>query len=105
MQFTVLAVAYDCFHKELLSGSQDSTIRAWDVTSGQLLRKQTGHAGWVTDLLFVPELRLLFSCSVDHTICVWNDKGKQVQVLRLATVLLCMSATLCLHTNSVHTSH
>lgn len=80
MQFNILAVAYDCFHKELLSGSQDTTIKAWDVNTGQLLRKQTGHEGWVTDLLFVPELRLLFSCSVDHTVRVWNDKGKQAQV-------------------------
>lgn len=80
MQFAILAVAYDGLHRELLSGSQDSAIKAWDSNNGQLLRKQTGHEGWVTDLLFIPELRLLFSCSVDHTVRVWNDKGKQAQV-------------------------
>jgi len=67
-------------HKELYSGSQDCLIKAWDAQTGQLLRKQSGHGGWITDLLFVPELRLLFSCSIDHTIRVWSDKGKQAQV-------------------------
>jgi WD40 repeat protein len=67
-------------HKELFSGSQDCLIKAWDAQTGQLLRKQSGHGGWITDLLFVPELRLLFSCSIDHTIRVWSDKGKQAQV-------------------------
>ena len=75
-------MAYNSLHKELFSGSQDCLIKAWDAQTGQLLRKQSGHGGWITDLLFVPELRLLFSCSIDHTIRVWNDKGKQAQVLK-----------------------
>lgn len=74
-------MAYNSLHKELYSGSQDCLIKAWDAQTGQLLRKQTGHGGWVTDLLFLPELRLLFSCSIDHTIRVWSDKGKQAQVI------------------------
>ncbi|DBA82705.1 TPA: hypothetical protein ACH3X1_006940 [Trebouxia sp. C0004] len=78
--FAILSVAYSALHKELFSGSQDCLIKAWDAQTGQLLRKQTGHSGWITDLLFVPELRLLFSCSIDHTIRVWSDKGKQAQV-------------------------
>ena len=80
LQFAILCVAYNPFHKELYSGSQDCLIKAWDAQTGQLLRKQSGHGGWVTDLVFVPELRLLFSCSIDHTIRVWSDKGKQAQV-------------------------
>ncbi|KAL3157712.1 hypothetical protein ABBQ32_012143 [Trebouxia sp. C0010 RCD-2024] len=60
-------------------------------TRRQLLRKQTGHAGWVTDLLYVPELRLLFSCSIDHTIRVWSDKGKQAQVVELVGPIFCLS--------------
>lgn len=80
LQFSILCTAYNPLHKELYSGSQDCLIKAWDAQTGQLLRKQTGHGGWVTDLLFVPELRLLFSCSIDHTIRVWSDKGKQAQV-------------------------
>ena len=77
-------MAYNPFHKELYSGSQDCLIKAWDAQTGQLLRKQSGHGGWVTDVLFVPELKLLFSCSIDHTIRVWSDKGKQAQVIKNA---------------------
>ncbi|KAL0052582.1 hypothetical protein WJX82_004239 [Trebouxia sp. C0006] len=89
--FAILSVAYNALHKELFSGSQDCLIKAWDAQTGQLLRKQSGHGGWITDLLFVPELRLLFSCSIDHTIRVWSDKGKQAQVVELDGPLFCLS--------------
>lgn len=89
-QFTILCVAYNAQHQELYSGSQDCLIKAWDAQTGQLLRKQSGHGGWVTDLLFVPELRLLLSCSIDHTVRVWSDKGKQAQVkVHKSTLQLC----------------
>lgn len=97
-------MAYNPLHKELYSGSQDCLIKAWDTQTGQLLRKQSGHGGWVTDLLFVPELKLLFSCSIDHTIRVWSDKGKQAQVdidaqqqtLNNASVMLPFADAICL---------
>ncbi|KAA6425225.1 MAG: hypothetical protein FRX49_04720 [Trebouxia sp. A1-2] len=91
VRFAILSVAYNALHKELFSGSQDCLIKAWDAQTGQLLRKQSGHGGWITDLLFVPELRLLFSCSIDHTIRVWSDKGKQAQVVELDGPLFCLS--------------
>ena len=80
MQFQVLCVAYNPFHGELYSGAQESVIKAWDAVTGQLLRRLTGHKGWVTDLLYVPAARLLFSCSLDHTIKAWTDLGQEVQV-------------------------
>lgn len=80
MQFQVLCVAYNPFHGELYSGAQESVIKVWDAVTGQLLRRLTGHKGWVTDLLYVPAARLLFSCSLDHTIKAWTDLGQEVQV-------------------------
>lgn len=34
----------------ILSGSADKTVTSWDVTSGRLLRKLTGHSGTVIDV-------------------------------------------------------
>ena len=92
MQFQVLCVAYNPFHGELYSGAQESVIKAWDAVTGQLLRRLTGHKGWVTDLLYVPAARLLFSCSLDHTIKAWTDLGQEVQVRGPCTPL---SGQLC----------
>lgn len=56
-------------------------LQAWDADSSRLLRTMAGHRGWVTDLCFVPALRMLFSCSTDGTIRAWDDKGREVQCI------------------------
>ncbi|KAK9811558.1 hypothetical protein WJX72_005843 [[Myrmecia] bisecta] len=79
--FHILCVAYDRGRKEVYSGSQDCLIKVWDVLSGSLVRKQAGHLGWVTDLIFTNSAKLLFSCSLDHTLMVWSDRGQALQVV------------------------
>eukprot|EP00891_Asterochloris_glomerata_P008102 jgi/Astpho2/8102/fgenesh1_pg.00120_%23_63_t len=88
--FQVLCVAYNPFHGELYSGAQESVIKVWDAVTGQLLRRLTGHKGWVTDLLYVPAARLLFSCSLDHTIKAWTDLGQEVQTIITDDTVHCL---------------
>jgi WD40 repeat protein len=56
----------------VLSGSDDQTIRLWDVASGQLLRVLEGHQGWVFSATFSPNGRYLASGSNDETIGIWD---------------------------------
>ena len=56
----------------MASGSYDTTIKLWDITSGQLIRTLTGHTSeiqWSIDLL---NSQTLVSCSGDGTIKLWN---------------------------------
>ncbi len=54
------------------SGSDDLTIKLWDLNRGDCVRTLWGHQGWVQSITVSPEGRLLASGSHDHTIKLWD---------------------------------
>jgi WD40 repeat protein len=56
----------------LASGSDDSTVRLWDLTSHACVATLSGHTSFVTSVAFSPDGRLLASGSGDHTIRLWD---------------------------------
>ena len=54
----------------LASGSYDTTIKIWDINTGEELRTLRGHANGIRCLQF--DNTKLISGSLDHTIKVWN---------------------------------
>mgnify|MGYP001170949878 CR=1 FL=1 len=63
----------------LLSGSDDHTIRIWDIKSGKMLSELQSHHGGVTSLCFANGE--LFSGSKDHYIICW-DVGTMRETIR-----------------------
>jgi F-box/WD-40 domain protein MET30 len=58
----------------LASSSYDTSIRVWNVTSGELMRTLVGHTSeilWSIDLLN-DDSQVLVSGSYDQTIKMWN---------------------------------
>ena len=74
----ILCVAYNPARREIFTGSQDTLIKTWLSETGEHVRTLQEHKGWVTGLAFSPELRVLFSCSIDGRVLVWN-KGDLIQ--------------------------
>lgn len=58
----------------LVSGSGDTTLRLWDVSSGSCLSTLRGHTGDVTCVLQLDDGRLV-SGSSDHTLIPWTIKS------------------------------
>jgi WD40 repeat protein len=56
----------------VLSGSEDSMVYAWDLVSGEIIRKLAGHSGAVVSIAQHPKNNAkLLSASADGTIKLW----------------------------------
>ena len=55
----------------MISGSNDSTIKYWDLSFGEHIATLTGHTAGITFLLKF-DFNTLVSGSYDNTIRVWN---------------------------------
>jgi WD40 repeat protein len=57
--------------KQVISRGAGKTVRIWDATTGEALKKLTGHEVAVYQFAFTPEGRLLTS-SADRTVKEWD---------------------------------
>ena len=71
----VWSVAFSPNGQTLASGSQDRTIRLWNLNNGNLKRTLTGHRDAVNSIAFSPDGRTLASGSWDGTIRLWNPNN------------------------------
>jgi len=56
----------------IISGSEDKTIKLWEVSSGRELRTYNGHQSIVNDVLFTSDDKTLISASKDGHIYFWD---------------------------------
>jgi F-box and WD-40 domain protein MET30 len=75
----------------LATGSYDSTIKIWDIETGQEVRTLVGHASGIRALQF--DDKKLISGSLDHTIKIWDWQSGE-----------CVNTMTC-HTDSVISVH
>ncbi|KZS87186.1 hypothetical protein SISNIDRAFT_419924, partial [Sistotremastrum niveocremeum HHB9708] len=83
----VNCVAFSADGSQVASGSDDSTVRIWNATSGaqlQTLEGHTdyGHTDYVRSVAFSPDGSQVVSGSDDKTVRIWNAaSGAQLQIL------------------------
>ncbi|CAG9462329.1 unnamed protein product [Pedinophyceae sp. YPF-701] len=79
----ITCISYNPKRREVLTGSEDTTVRAWDIDSGRLARTMAGHRGWVTDIEWIPTLQVVVSSSIDGCLIVWSPHGAILQQTEL----------------------
>jgi len=66
-------------HGYFATGSLDGTIKLWDPISFKI-RDNLNHEEGVTKVMFSENNNLLYSCSTDSTVCVWDIRtGKNIK--------------------------
>jgi WD40 repeat protein/nucleoside phosphorylase len=69
--------------KRVVSGSHDTTLKVWDLTSGNEVATLRGHAGIVSACVVMADGRRVVSGSSDKTVKVWDlTSGNEVATLQ-----------------------
>jgi WD40 repeat protein len=77
----VRAVAVSPDGRFIVSGSDDRTVKVWELESGRLLRSLEGHTGGVRAVAVSPDGRFIVSGSEDRTIRAWDPESRESRVL------------------------
>lgn len=76
--FSVFSVSFSPSGSVLASGSEDKTIKLWNVRTGQLIKTLVGHSRTVHSVTFHPSGDVLASGSTDSVIKLWNVRTGQL---------------------------
>jgi WD40 repeat protein len=82
----VFGVAFSPDGKQIVSGSDDKTIKVWDAQAGTEVMSLRGHENRVGPVSFSPDGRQIISGSMDNAIKVWDaTSGAELMTLRSHT--------------------
>jgi WD40 repeat protein len=82
-QAPVRAVAFSSDGKQLVSGSEDYSVRLWNIdydnfyNSSEVL-SMTTHTNWVLSVAFSPDNTLIASGSADDSVILWRAENGEV---------------------------
>jgi mono/diheme cytochrome c family protein len=76
----ILAIAISPEGRRVLSGSEDESLRLWDLATGREIRRLHGHTGAVLAVAFAPDGRRAVSGGRDGTVRLWDiDTGRELR--------------------------
>ena len=79
----MLSVAFSPDDQTLASGSEDRTVRLWNIVEGTCINVLKGHDNWVQSVAFAKNGEILGSGSDDQTVKLWNTvSGECFMTLR-----------------------
>jgi WD40 repeat protein len=79
----VRSVVFSPDGSRIASGSEDQTVKVWDVISGKTILTLAGHKGLVTSVAFSREGRQIASGSDDGTVKLWDaGTGREIFTLQ-----------------------
>ena len=80
MQILCIVIAYDS--NLIISGSDDSSMKVWDLGKGNEIQTVTEHTGDINSLSLSVDGKLLASASDDCTIKLWRVSKLGIELFR-----------------------
>ncbi|XP_053140910.1 WD repeat, SAM and U-box domain-containing protein 1 [Hemicordylus capensis] len=74
----VLACAFSCDGRTLVSGSVDKTVMLFATNTGNILHILTQHTRYVTTCAFAPDMPLFATGSMDKCVNIWQFESEQL---------------------------
>ena len=71
----IYGLAFTPDSRSLLSGSEDGTLRVWDMGSGQCIRVIQGYDAFLYVVDWSPDGAQLVSGSMDTLVTIWDVNG------------------------------
>jgi WD40 repeat protein len=76
-------VAFSPDGSQVVTGSDDQSVRIWQVSSGKCIQTLQGHSDCVSSVAFSPDASQLVSGSGDESVRIWQvSTGKCIQTLQ-----------------------
>ncbi|BAZ20456.1 WD-40 repeat-containing protein [Kalymmatonema gypsitolerans NIES-4073] len=79
---SVTSVSFSRDGKLLASGSEDKTVKLWDLDSRKDVKTFSKHTGSVTNVSFSPDGKIIASASKDKTVKLWSLNGTLLKNLK-----------------------
>ncbi|MEK7396124.1 MAG: hypothetical protein AAB116_04210, partial [Candidatus Poribacteria bacterium] len=80
---SVESVAITSDGRKVVSASWDSTLKVWDIETGDEIRTLKGHSSRVLSVAITPDGRKVVSASSDNTLKVWDiETGDEIRTLK-----------------------
>jgi WD40 repeat protein len=74
-----MSVAFSQDGSRVVSGSDDKTVRIWNVMIGEVEAELRGHTDWVRSVAFTQDGSRVVSGSDDKTVRIWNTMSGDVE--------------------------
>lgn len=85
---SINTVVFAADNRSFISGSDDKTIKLWQVSNGRAVRTFKGHNGAVTSVMFMPDGEHIISTSeADKTLKIWNiSSGTELDSIKTGRI-------------------
>ncbi|MFP3040221.1 caspase family protein [Treponema primitia] len=77
-----LDAAFSPDESHIISASQDTTLKLWDIATGREIRTFSGHSGGVRSVAYSPDGKLIASGASDKTTKLWDAvTGREIRTI------------------------
>ena len=88
----VRSIAFSSDGVYLVSGSEDKTVKLWDMQTGGIVKEFEGHKEWVLSVCISSDSTMVVSGSADRTVHLWDiQTGECHSVIEQNTWVYCIS--------------